>query len=200
MVGESVSRFPVYEDSVDNILGVIHFRDAMKFHTIGTYDDWLIKDIEGLVRSVSFIPQTRGIDVLFRNMQAEKLQMVIVVDEYGQTAGLVTMEDILEEIVGNIQDEYDNEMPLIREEAQGRYLMDGMAPLDEVSEILGFELEEEDKDYDTLNGLLISKLDRIPADGEQAEVVAYGYRFQIMSVENKMICSVRITKNKEEEE
>ena len=78
--------------------------------------------------------------------------------------------------------------------------MDGMAPLDEVSEILGFELEEEDKDYDTLNGLLISKLDRIPADGEQAEVVAYGYRFQIMSVENKMICSVRITKNKEEEE
>lgn len=200
MVGESVSRFPVYEDSVDNILGVIHFRDAMKFHTMGTYDNWLIKDIEGLVRSVSFIPQTRGIDVLFRNMQAEKLQMVIVVDEYGQTAGLVTMEDILEEIVGNIQDEYDNEMPLIREESHGTYLMDGMAPLDEVSEILGFELEEEDKDYDTLNGLLISKLDRIPADGEQAEVMAYGYRFQIMSVENKMICSVRITKNKEEEE
>lgn len=200
MVGESVSRFPVYEESVDNILGVIHFRDAMKFHTMGTYDNWLIRDIEGLVRSVRFIPETRGIDVLFRNMQAEKLQMVIVVDEYGQTAGLVTMEDILEEIVGNIQDEYDNEMPLIHEEAQGTYLMDGMAPLDEVTDILGFELDEEDKDYDTLNGLLISKLDRIPSDGEQAEVVAYGCRFQIISVENKMICSVRITKNKEEEE
>ncbi|MFR8547713.1 MAG: hemolysin family protein [Lachnospiraceae bacterium] len=199
MVGESVSRFPVYEDSVDNILGVIHFRDAMKFHTMGTYDDWLIRDISGLVRSVRYIPQTRGIDVLFRNMQAEKLQMVIVVDEYGQTAGLVTMEDILEEIVGNIQDEYDNELPLIHEESQGTYLMDGMAPLDEVTQTLGFLLEEADQDYGTLNGLLISRLDRIPTDGEQAEVVAYGYLFQIMSVKNKMICSVRITKYKEEE-
>ena len=130
-------------------------------------------------------------------MQAEKLQMVIVVDEYGQTAGLVAMEDILEEIVGNIQDEYDKDVQLIRKDANGCYMMDGMAPLEEVAELL--EITLTDEDYDTLNGLLISKLDRIPDDGEQAEITAYGYLFQILKVENKIIRLVKITKSKEEE-
>ena len=197
MVEESVSRFPVYEESIDNILGVLHFKDAMKFHTMGMYDNWLIKDIPGLLRQIRFIPETRGIDVLFRNMQAEKLQMVIVVDEYGQTAGLVTMEDILEEIVGNIQDEYDNEAPLIRQEAEGVYLMDGMAALSEVADTL--DIRFEDEGYDTLNGLLISRLGRIPADGEQAEVMESGYLFQILKVEDKIIHLVKITKSNEEE-
>lgn len=197
MVEESVSRFPVYEESIDNILGVLHFKDAMKFHTMGMYDNWLIKDIPGLLRQIRFIPETRGIDVLFRNMQAEKLQMVIVVDEYGQTAGLVTMEDILEEIVGNIQDEYDNETPLIRQEAEGVYLMDGMAALSEVADTL--DIRFEDEGYDTLNGLLISRLGRIPADGEQAEVLESGYLFQILKVEDKIIHLVKITKSNEEE-
>lgn len=197
MVDETVSRFPVYDENIDNITGILHFKDAMKFHTKETYDEWLIRDIPGLLRKVRYIPETRGINLLFRNMQKEKLQMVIVVDEYGQTAGLVTMEDILEEIVGNIQDEYDNETPLIRRGEGGSYLMDGMAPLEEVTETLGITLENET--YDTLNGLLISKLDRIPADGEQAEVITYGYLFQILKVENKMIRQVKITKYKEEE-
>lgn len=100
MVGETVSRFPVYGESIDNVLGLLHFKDAMKFHTAGSYDDWLIKDIPQLLRPVRFIPETRGISRLFRTMQAEKLQMVLVADEYGQTSGLVAMEDILEEIVG----------------------------------------------------------------------------------------------------
>ena len=197
MVGETVSRFPVYDENIDNILGILHFKDAMKFHTLGTYDDWLIKDIPGLLREARFIPETRGINLLFRNMQAEKLQMVIVVDEYGQTAGLVAMEDILEEIVGNIQDEYDKDVQLIRKDANGCYMMDGMAPLEEVAELL--EITLTDEDYDTLNGLLISKLDRIPDDGEQAEITAYGYLFQILKVENKIIRLVKITKSKEEE-
>ena len=197
MVGEPVSRFPVYDESIDYITGILHFKDAMKFHTMGQYDDWLIKDIPGLLRAARFIPETRGINILFRNMQAEHLQMVIVVDEYGETAGLVAMEDILEEIVGNIQDEYDKDIPLIRGDANSGYLMDGMAHLDEVKDIL--EIQLEDEDYDTLNGLLISKLDRIPSDGEQAEITAYGYLFQILKVENKMIRLVKITKSKEEE-
>ena len=197
MVNESFSRFPVYEGSIDNILGVLHFKDAMKFHTIGNYDDLPIKDIPKLLREIRFIPETRGIDNLFRTMQAEKLQMVIVVDEYGQTAGLVTMEDILEEIVGNIQDEYDNEAPLIRQESDGVYLMDGMAPLMEAADTLDISLAEEE--YDTLNGWLISRLGRIPADGEQAEVLEAGYLFQILKVEDKMIRLVKITKSKEEE-
>ena len=197
MVGEPVSRFPVYDDSIDYITGILHFKDAMKYHTMGQYEDWLIKDIPGLLRAARFIPETRGISLLFRSMQAEHLQMVIVVDEYGETAGLVAMEDILEEIVGNIQDEYDKDIPLIRGDESSGYLMDGMAPLDEVQETLG--ITPEDEDYETLNGLLISKLDRILTDGEQAEVTAYGYLFQILKVENKMIRLVKITKSKEEE-
>ena len=197
MVGESVSRFPVYEGSIDNILGVLHFKDAMKFHTKGNCDNRTIKNIPKLLREVRFIPETRGIDNLFRAMQAEKLQMVIVVDEYGQTAGLVTMEDILEEIVGSIQDEYDNEVPLIRQESEGVYLMDGMAPLLEAADTLDIPLGEEE--YDTLNGWLISKLGRIPADGEQAEFSEAGYLFQILKVEDKMIRLVKIKKSNEEE-
>ncbi len=199
MVEQTVSRFPVYDEDIDNIIGVLHFKDAMKFHTMNEYDDWQIRDIPELLRKVRFIPETRGIHLLFRSMQAEKLQMVIVVDEYGQTAGLVTMEDILEEIVGNIQDEYDNEVPMIRREGDGEYLMDGMAPLDEVVEELGLSLEDDEEDYDTLNGFLISRLDRIPADGEQAEVRAGGYRFQIIKVEDKMIRLVKIIKYEEQE-
>ncbi len=200
MVGETVSRFPVYDGSVDNIIGVLHFKDAMKFHTMGQYDDWLIRDIPDLLRKVRFIPETRGIHVLFRSMQAEKVQLVIVVDEYGQTAGLVTMEDILEEIVGNIQDEYDNDVQLIRRETGGSYLMDGMAPLQDVVDELGLELGEDEEDYDTLNGLLIARLDRIPADGEQAEVKMGEYLFQILKVEDKMIRLIKVTKIEEEKE
>ena len=123
--------------------------------------------------------------------------MAVIVDEYGGTAGLVTMEDLVESIVGNIQDEYDNEAPLIRQEAEGVYLMDGMAALSEVADTL--DIRFEDEGYDTLNGLLISRLGRIPADGEQAEVMESGYLFQILKVEDKIIHLVKITKSNEEE-
>ena len=197
MVNEGHEQGVLYDGSIEYITGILHFKDAMKFHTMEKYDSWLIKDIPGLLRTARFIPETRGINLLFRSMQAEHLQMVIVVDEYGETAGLVAMEDILEEIVGNIQDEYDRDIQLIRGDADSGYLMDGMAPLDEVKDTL--EITLEDEEYDTLNGMLISRLDRIPADGERFEITAYGYLFQILKVENKMIRLVRITKSKEEE-
>lgn len=198
MVEQPVSRFPVYEEEIDNITGILHFKDAMKFHTMNSYDDWLIKDIPGLLRPAKFIPETRGIDLLLRSMQSAKLQMVLVSDEYGQTAGLVTLEDILEEIVGNIQDEYDKDVQLIRKDESGAYLMDGMAPLSEVERTLDISFEGED--YDTLNGMLISRLDRIPADGEQPRIREKGWLFQISEVENKIIRLVKITKIEEKEE
>lgn len=198
MVGQTVSRFPVYVGNIDNIIGILHFKDAMKFHTMGQYDNWLIKDIPQLIREARFIPETRGINLLFRSMQSEKIQMVIVADEYGQTAGLVTMEDILEEIVGNIQDEYDHDVEFIRKDADGAFLMDGMTPLADVQDALGIEFEGEE--YDTLNGLLISRLDRILSDGEQEEIREKGYLFQITEVEHKMIRLVKISKLPEEQE
>ena len=96
------SRFPVYEGNIDNITGALYLKDAMRFHMQETYNIWYIKDIPDLLREVKFIPETRRIDDLFRSMQKTQVQMAIVVDEYGETSGLVTMEDILEEIVGNI--------------------------------------------------------------------------------------------------
>ena len=149
-----------------------------------------------LIREAKFIPETRGINLLFRGMQSEKIQMVIVADEYGQTAGLVTMEDILEEIVGNIQDEYDKDVEFIHRDGNGDLLMDGMTPLADVEETLGVSFDET---YDTLNGLLISRLDRIPEDGEKAEITENGYLFQIIEVKNKMIHLVKITKLQQEE-
>lgn len=197
MVEQPLSRFPVYLDNIDNIIGILHFKDAMRFHTMSQYDNWLIKDIPELIREAKFIPETRGINLLFRGMQSGKLQMVIVADEYGQTAGLVTMEDILEEIVGNIQDEYDKDVEFIRRDGNGDLLMDGMTPLADVEDTLGVSFDET---YDTLNGLLISRLDRIPEDGEKAEITENGYLFQIIEVKNKIIRLVKITKLQEEKE
>ena len=193
MLDATNSRFPVYEEGMDNITGIIHLKDAMRCHTAGNYDEWLIKDLPGLIRQAVFIPKTRKINLLFKNMQSKKLQMVIVADEYGQTAGLVALEDILEEIVGNIQDEYDEDVVYIEEQADGSFLADGMTPLEELEDRLGitFKLEE---DIGTLNGYLVSKLDKIPAEDEKSVIEDMGYSFQILSVARKKIQRARIRK------
>lgn len=198
MVEETNSRFPVYEGDIDNIIGVLHFKDAMIFHNKKQYDDWLIKDIPDLLMPVKFIPETRSISDLFRSMQAQKMQMVIVVDEYGETAGLVTMEDILEEIVGNILDEYDEDERFILPQDDGSFCMDGMTPLQDVEEVLNLSFEEED--YETLNGYLVYRLDRIPEDDEHSIIKEQGYSFQIMEVENKTIKWVKVTRLPETED
>ena len=151
----------------------------------------MLKDIPGLLREAVFIPETKEIDVLFKEMQSQKTHMVIVVDEYGQTAGLLTIEDILEEIVGNILDEYDEEEEFITPTGDGAYIMNGLTPLDDVMDTLGISFSEEDYDtYDTLNGFLLSRLERIPQEHERPEVEFAGYRFKVMQAGNKMIESV----------
>lgn len=201
MLDERHSRFPVYEENLDNITGILFLKDAMRSLIKQNYGNWRVKDIPGLIRPAIFIPETRNISSLFKSMQSKKLQMVIVSDEYGQTAGLVAMEDILEEIVGNIQDEYDNEEQLIEQLEDGSFLMSGLAPLDEVAKTLDITFEEED--FETLNGYLVSRLDKIPSDDERSEIVAYGCSFQILSVANKIIEKVKVHKlpagDKEEE-
>ena len=187
------SRFPVYEKDVDDIVGILHMRDALVFAEQKENREKALKDIEGLLREPHFIPETRHVDTLFKEMQSQKIHMEIVVDEYGQTAGIVTMEDILEEIVGNILDEYDEDEDFISKHDDGSFIFDGMAPLEDVAEALGIEFGEEDYDnYDTLNGFLISRLDRIPKEGEKPEVKYNGYLFKVLSVENKMIHAVRV--------
>ena len=195
IVDNQYSRFPVYQDNIDNIIGVLHIKEALSYSLNPAIHNTPIKDITGLIRDVDFIPETRNINILFKEMQSAKNHMVIVVDEYGQTAGLVAMEDILEEIVGNILDEHDEEDILIEQLSDESYIMSGMAPLEDVAEIL--EMEVNTEDYDTLNGFLISLIDKIPNDGEVFQVSFGGYEFSIVRVENKMIKSVKVTKQKE---
>ncbi len=186
------SRFPVYEGSLDNIIGTVNLKDAVKCNMQEKNQQLPIKEVEGLLRPARFIPETRNISDLLKNMQKLKAHMVIVVDEYGQTAGLVTMEDILEEIVGNIQDEYDAEEESIIRQPDGSWLMLGTAPLEEVEECLGVEFGEEE--IETLNGLLTFILDRIPSENEDIRVEREGYLFQVLEVRNKIIYKVRVTR------
>ena len=193
------SRFPVYEEDIDNIVGILHMRDMLAFAEKREDLDKPISKIPGLLREAHFIPETKNINALFKEMQSEKIHIEIVVDEYGQTAGLVTMEDILEEIVGNIMDEYDKEEPDIVERGNGAFLLSGQAPLDDVEDALKIEFEEEDRDnFDTLNGFLISRLGHLPEENERAEVTYGNYVFRILKAENKVIRTVSAVPVKEE--
>lgn len=190
------SRYPVFEENIDNVIGILHLKDAMRFHTDAGKMNCSLKELEGLMREPCFVPQTKNIDELFKEMQAEKLQMVIVVDEYGQTDGLVAMEDILEEIVGNIMDEYDEDIEHIEEKGNDKYVIEGKTPLEELEERFGISFEDEE--FETLNGFLISRLDKIPEPDEEFDVDYGGFNFRIISVENKMIQSVLVTRLPEE--
>ncbi len=192
MIAERNSRYPVYEENIDHVIGILHLKDAMRVYTEGQRGDMPVKEIEGLLREVYFVPRTKNIDELFQKMQSQKLQMVMVADEYGQTDGLVAMEDILEEIVGNIMDEYDEDREYIEDKGNDEYIIDGKTPLEELEERLGIDFTGEE--FETLNGFLIARLDKIPEPDEDFDVDYKGYNFKILSVENKMITSVFVTK------
>lgn len=199
MMSESKSRFPVFEENIDHIIGILHFRDAMRAHREKGNLVLQVGDIEGLIREAMFVPETKNIDDLFQNMQHTKTQMVIVVDEYGQTTGLIAMEDILEEIVGNIMDEYDEDEEHIEEtENADEYIIEGITPLEELEERFGISFHEEE--FDTLNGFMISRMDKIPEEDEEFSIDVDGYEFKIISVENRMIKSVLVTRLPEKTE
>lgn len=198
ILGENKSRFPVFIDDIDNIVGVLHLKDAAKAYEKPHNKNKKLKDIPNLYRKTLFIPETKKINILFRNMQSEKIHMVVVLDEYGQTSGIVAMEDILEEIVGNILDEYDEDDNNIIKQIDGSLLVKGITPLDDLEKELGIKYDEDD--YDTINGFLITKLERIPADDERTEITSGDYKYKILGVENKMISLVQIHKVEKKEE
>lgn len=198
IINENNSRFPVYEGNIDNIVGIMHFRDA--FTTYNKIEDKNIKvkELPNILREPVFIPETKNIDSLFDEMQKAKNHMCIVIDEYGQMAGIVTMEDILEEIVGNIMDEYDEEDDSILKESEDTYLIKGMTSLAAIEDAVGISFEGEE--FETLNGYLISKLERIPDEEEDEEIIIDTDKgqFQVLSVEGNMIAEVRLELLKEE--
>lgn len=195
LLEDNHSRFPVYGEDMDDILGVIHLREMMTCAEKGIYGNMPIREVPGLMMEAHFIPESRSVDSLFREMQSQKIHMEIVVDEYGQLAGIVTMEDILEEIVGNIMDEYDQEEEMIRAVEDGDFLLSGLAPLEDVSDELDIQFgEEEQEAYDTIGGFLISRLGRIPKEDERPVIPYGGYEFQVKQVENKRISLIKAVK------
>ncbi|MFQ8688539.1 MAG: hemolysin family protein [Blautia sp.] len=192
MLEEGYSRYPVYMEDLDNILGLLHFKDVIRIISQDSQaGENPIREFPGLIRSAVFIPETRGISQIFQGMQAKKIHMVIVVDEYGQTEGLVAMEDILEEIVGQIHDEYDEEETNIQRQLDQSVIIDGFTRLEELKDELGMDFGEQD--VETLNGYLTGILDHIPTVKDK-EVVTDNYRFEILSVENNTIQKVKAKK------
>ena len=171
-----LSRFPVCGDDVDDIVGILSTREyLLNFHLPDP------KSMKELLRPAYFVPETVQADVLFRDMQGKKTHMALVVDEYGGTSGLVTLEDLLEELVGNIYDEFDpqEEQEIIQLD-ENRWRVSGSADLEELAETIGFELpEEDDRDYDTLGGLVFAQLPVIPEDGSRPCVDALGLHIQV---------------------
>ena len=200
MMEEGSSRYPVYRGDLDNIVGITHYKDAVKFINRNPWAKFMpLKELPGLIREADYIPETRGIGDLCRMMQNKKIHMAVVVDEYGQTAGIVSMEDILEEIVGDILDEYDDEEVIFRNQVDNSVLIDGMAPLDEVGERLGIEFPT--TDFETLNGYLTSILGHVPTMKDLDHVIPTdGYRFRIISLGNRTIGKVKAEKIKAEKQ
>jgi len=170
-----LSRFPVYRQDADDVVGTLSTREYL----LNAREE-RPKPLEQLLRPAYFVPGSVRADVLFRDMQSRKIHMALVVDEYGGVSGLVTMEDLLEEIVGNIYDEFDPqaEQEIIRLE-ENLWRVSGTAQLDELAGEMGIELPEEELDYDTVGGLVFAQLSVIPEDGSQPVVEALGLRVRV---------------------
>ena len=192
MIDAGKSRFPVYENDIDNIIGVLHIKDAFEYSQRNEVFRTSIKDIKGLIKEADFVPETVNINDLFKRMQAKKNHLAMVIDEYGQISGIVAMEDILEELVGEIEDEHDEEEDLIQINDDQSYYMDGMTDFSDVKETLNLPIEEDA--FETLNGFLIAQMDKIPEEDEKPVINAYGYEFSVLSVNDNVIGQVMIKK------
>jgi CBS domain containing-hemolysin-like protein len=180
---QEYSRFPVFKQSLDNIAGFVFVKDLV---ALSEADD--ARPITQLLRPAAVVPESKRVPELLKQFQRQQTQIAIVVDEYGGTAGLVTIEDLLEEIVGEIRDEYDVESEPIVEEGGGRFVVYGKADIDEVNDRLSVHVEREG--FETLGGFLLSHLGRVPAVGEHFEVD--GLHVEVLEVERRRIHKVRL--------
>lgn len=179
------SRVPVTGQGIDDIVGMIYARDLLKL-----LDDAVApRPCRDAARKAYFVPETKPVLELLREMQTNQIHMAIVVDEFGGTAGLVTIEDLLEEIVGEIVDEYDDEEPLVIEESDGAFLVDGRLPIDELEELIGVVLPDEE--WDTVGGLVLGLAGKVPSEGDSFEL--NGHEFVAARVQGRRISQVRLS-------
>ncbi|MEZ5115810.1 MAG: hemolysin family protein [Candidatus Nanopelagicales bacterium] len=166
------SRIPVTGDNTDDVVGIVYLKDVTR-RTFEHRDAEQSERVESLMRQAYFVPDSKRVDDLLREMQAARVHMAVLVDEYGGTAGIVTIEDILEEIVGEIADEYDTESPEVQQLADGGWLVSARMHLDDLAELLDVDLDAEEEDVDTAAGLLAKRLGRVPIPGASVEVEGY---------------------------
>lgn len=179
------SRIPVYGEGIDDIVGVVYLKDMMRAEREGRGEE----PISTFMREAQFVPDSKRVAAVMREMQAGRQHLAIVVDEYGGTAGLITLEDVLEELVGEISDEYDVERPRVEHLDGGDIQVDGAVSIDEVSELTGYQLPQ--GDWDTVGGLLYNLLGHVPVEGEGADLD--GRRFVAQKVDGRRITQVLIT-------
>lgn len=189
------SRIPIYHEDLDNILGIIYVKDLLKY--VGNQVNQDVK-LTDLMRAAYFVPETKRCSALFTEMTERKTQIAIIVDEYGGTEGIVTLEDLLESIVGNIQDEYDNEEQEIYKVSDNTFTVDGATSIDEISDLVGVDLPE--GDYDTIAGLVVEMLGRIPRPNENPSVTIQNLTLTVQSVEDRRIAKILIEKHPETED
>ena len=192
---EGYSRIPVYEESLDKIIGIVYIKDLIGY--IGSSVPKQ-ENLRKIMREPYFVPESMKCGMLFQEMTARRVQMAVVVDEYGGTAGIVTLEDLLESIVGNIQDEYDNEEEDFSVIDETTFTVDGTTPIDEVNEHVGVNLPEDE--YDTIGGFVISLLGYLPNDGEMNELDYENLHFTILNLEDKRIGKLKVEILPEEDE
>ena len=182
------SRIPVYHEDQDNIIGIVYIKDLLKYISSDNFPQ--SDSPKDYMRDAYYVPFSKSCGSLFDEMTEKRVQMAVVVDEYGGTAGIVTLEDLIEAIVGNIQDEYDNEEEEIVEESENIFTIDGTAYIEEVNELVGDIIPE--GDYDTLGGFLISNLGFLPKDEDKNELQFENLKFTILNVDERRIGKVRV--------
>ena len=185
---EKYSRFPVYDGNIDNIVGIIHIKDLLRVDEFGF-------DIKEIMRPACFVPESQKIDDVLKTLQTNNNHLAIVVDEYGGTSGIITMEDILEELVGNIRDEYDTDEiaeteSLIQKINDTTFSIDGFAEIDDINDSLEIELPSEE--YETINGLVIALLGEIPEENKHPDVVLDRYKFTVLDSNEKFITKIKL--------
>jgi len=185
---EQFTRYPVYEADIDHIVGILHVKDLLKY--IDNSEEKF--STKALIRTPFFVPDSKKTSELFKEMQKQKTHLAVVLDEYGGTAGIVTIEDLIEEIVGNIFDEYDevdDEIKLIEENI---YEIDGLCNINDVEDVIeaGLPVNE----YDTLSGFILGQLGRFPEEDESILITFNGYTYEVLDTEDKIISRVKVTK------
>ena len=188
------SRIPVYEEEIDNIIGVLNIKDLLREARRVGFDQ---VDIKSILNKPYLVPESKNIDELFKEMQYQKKYFAILINEYGEFSGVVTIEDLVEEVMGDIEDEYDKKGPQIKKLDDNTYLIDGLVTIDQINDKLDTDIDSEN--YDTISGFLIDELGYIPSEGDTKKIEYKNLVFELVSIKEKRIDKLKLYFLKEEQ-